>query len=387
MATSDHNDEFLSGRGIAVGLDELEDQLAGLWGPAVEQAAGPDVDAPAVTRVVLANLIVAGPAADQARRDRAVDAIAARYPSRIIMIRDDPDAPADLAAEVAALCHLPAPGSPQVCSERIALIAGPSGLGLVPAAVRSLLESELPTVLWWQGGRDRAPELLEALADEATRVLIDLPDPGTDRLVAAEAVDPSIHRSCRDLAWFGITRWREAIAGLFDPPYQDGPARIVGLRVATTGPPDSEAGREAVWLLAWLAGQWNWSPADRRAEGPTMTAEFRAQERSIPATIESLAAIDGAPIGVVEVELRLVGSDGPGRIQMQWQGGDHPAIRVEADCAPRCTLPRLAPAPDGRYESRVAAALESSRLDPPYDQARPIAAWLLGQPPASKSGT
>ena len=102
-----------------------------------------------MTRIVLANLVVASRLADAPRLDGVLDTLTTRYPCRAIVVlrTDEPDR--RVSAEVSALCHLPAPGLPQVCSERIVLRAGPRAVDLLPGAVRPLLETDLPFVLWW----------------------------------------------------------------------------------------------------------------------------------------------------------------------------------------------------------------------------------------------
>jgi hypothetical protein len=56
---------------------------------------------------------------------------------------------------------------------------------------------------------------------------------------------------------------------------------------------------------------------------------------------------------------------------------DATAVRIEAASGDLCRLPRLVEAPELDAARRVAAALESSRNDPPFQNALPIALWLL----------
>src|SRR5205085_1375723 len=173
-------DAFLSGQGIPVDLSRIEDELVQLWGPAAEREGGPDLEQPAVTRVALANLVVAALRADPGRLEGVLDTVVARYPSRAIVLRQDDRAGREVAAEVAALCHLPAPGLPQVCSERIVLRAGPGAVGLLPGAVRPLLEADLPFVLWWTSDPRAEGALLGDFGDERSRLRLDLPVRGAD---------------------------------------------------------------------------------------------------------------------------------------------------------------------------------------------------------------
>ena len=59
MMSASTSDSFLDGQGIPVNLPNIETELAKLWGPAAEQIGGPDLENPNVTRIVLANLVVA----------------------------------------------------------------------------------------------------------------------------------------------------------------------------------------------------------------------------------------------------------------------------------------------------------------------------------------
>ena len=174
------SDAFYEGQGIPVALAEVEDELDRLWGPAAEKTGGPELESPAVTRVALANLVLVDLGPVTTRLDATIAAITAHYPSRLIVLR--PSRAGDVgsrrvAAEVAAQCHLPTPGRPQVCSELIALRAAPEDLDLLPSAVRSLAEGDLHSILWWFDDPSQAPALLERLAEGSTRLILDRPDP------------------------------------------------------------------------------------------------------------------------------------------------------------------------------------------------------------------
>ncbi|HEY2158219.1 MAG TPA: glucose-6-phosphate dehydrogenase assembly protein OpcA, partial [Isosphaeraceae bacterium] len=257
-------DAFLSGQGIPVEPARIEDELTRLWGPAAERAGGPELDHPNVTRVVLANLIVETDEACAGRICVALDEVVARFPSRSIVLGRVESNERKVSAEVAALCHLPAPGMPQVCSERIVLKAGPVATDLLPGAVRPLLEADLPVVLWWTGDPRPDEALFRELARDATRVVLDLPDPGADVEALGLGLDPAIHPYARDSAWFAIAGWRELIAQFFDGP--DGPGAISRIRSVTieaTTPGAGQMPRLPVWLAAWIAGQLGWEGLKR----------------------------------------------------------------------------------------------------------------------------
>src|SRR5262249_39064439 len=152
-------------------------ELAKLWGPAAEQVGGPDVENPNVTRIVLANLVVEC-LDGRDELEPVLETVMARFPCRAIVVCGSEDHHRRITAEGSALCHLPAPGLAQVCSERIVLRAGPNAVDLIPGAIRPLLETDLPLLLWWTGDPRDHEALFRDLADECSRLVLDLADPG-----------------------------------------------------------------------------------------------------------------------------------------------------------------------------------------------------------------
>src|SRR4051812_20230591 len=190
MPETTTSDAFLNGQGVPVDLHDVETELLRLWGPAAERAGGPDLEHPHVTRIVLANVVALGREADAGRLQDALDTVTARYPCRTIVLRRTDEPGRSVAAEVSALCHLPAPGLPQVCSERIVLRAGPEAVDLLPGAVRPLLEADLPFVLWWTDDPRNDEAFFRDLADECSRLILDLPDPGAEPAAIRLGLDP-----------------------------------------------------------------------------------------------------------------------------------------------------------------------------------------------------
>ena len=350
-------------------------------GPAAESVGGPDLENPHVTRIALANLVVLAYQADAARLLPAIEAVAAQYPSRTIVMRRTEDPAREIRAEVSALCHLPAPGLPQVCSERIVLHAGPNATDLLPGAVRPVLEAELPFLLWWTHDPRRDEALFRDLADECTRLILDLPDPGPDVDAVRLGLDPGVCAHSRDVAWFGLTRWRELIAQFFDPPgHQETLQRINGVKIEVAAPSVEHTPRLALWLAAWLAGQLGWTPVGRpqRNEG-RLTARFQSGNGVVAVEVFTLAVPS-------RVEARLqsttitTGPGGPcGRETFRLARLDdrYPEVHVEIDSPAYCMLPRTVLAPELDPAHRVSAALESSRNDPPFVKALPHALWLM----------
>src|SRR5262249_31521396 len=157
--------------------------------------------------------------------------------------------------------HLPSPGLPQVCSERITLKAGSNAIDLLPGAVRSLLEANLPHLLWWTGDPREHQPLFRNLASACSRLVLDLPDPGADVGALRLGLDPALGTSSRDSVWFGLARWRELVAQFFDAPTDRGKLnRISSVTVEAHSRDPARIPRASIWLVSWLAGQLGWKP-------------------------------------------------------------------------------------------------------------------------------
>src|SRR4051794_31585181 len=274
-------DAFLSGEGVPVELHDIETELIRLWGPAAERAGGPVPEQPNVTRIVLANLVVIGQSADPARLREALDTVTTRFPCRTIVVRRNDEPGRAIAAEVSALCHLPAPGLPQVCSERIVLRAGPQAGDLLPGAIRPLLEAELPFVLWWADDPRGDEALYRDLGNECSRLILDLPDPGAEPAAVRFGLDLTISPFSRDTAWFALTRWRELVAQFFDPPCHNETLSLIDSFTIEAQVPGAADGalappRQALWLVARLAGQLHWRPQGRpERSGSRLRATYK----------------------------------------------------------------------------------------------------------------
>ena len=379
------SDAFLQGQGIPVDLREVETTLEQLWGPAAEMVGGPEPEHPTVTRIVLANLVIERLVPDAEALRPVVEAVITRYPCRAIVIRGSDDPERRITAEVSALCHLPDPGMPQVCSERILLHAGPNAVGLVAGAVRPLLEADLPLILWWTTDPRSNESLFRDLGDECSRLLLDLPDPGTSAASLALGLDPMICACSRDTAWSGLARWRELVAQFFDPPcHHETLNRVDSLQIEALSPDPAKPPRMAIWLAAWLAGQLGWKrqgkPVNQRTGlgssfraaflGPLGTLAVEIVTQAVPAEMPATPSLVG-------VTITARGPEGVETFCLKRPTPESPDVRIAAKAPDYCRLPGMVRSPELDPARRVAAALEASRFDRPFEKARPIALWLL----------
>ena len=383
---------LISGQGIPVELRNVEPELAKLWGPAAEQMAGPELENPHVTRVVLANLVVECLDGNVDSLEPVLETVIARFPCRAILLCGSADSARKITAEISALCHLPSPGLPQVCSERITLRAGPNAIDLLPGAVRSLLEANLPHLLWWTGDPRKHEPLFRDLASICSRIVLDLPDPGTDVSALRLGLDPALGTSSHDSVWFGLARWRELVAQFFDAREdREKLNRIGSVTVEAQSSDPAQTPRAAFWLVSWLAGQLGWKPqgqADHQAAADSsyvFSTGFLRPQGVVPVRIITRATPAGCSavpqIAAVTIKLQPTAGDNSSsetfRLVRPWPGS--PAVLVESETEKEGSsrLPRGINAPELDAAHRVATALEASRIDIPFRNALPIALGLM----------
>ena len=309
----------------------------------------------------------------------------AKFPCRAIVVLGSDSSDRHIHAEVSALCHLPAPGLPQVCSERIVLRAGTKALDLVPGAIRPLLEADLPMVLWWTGDPRKQESLFRDLGDECARLILDLPDPGAEAGALRLGLDRALCPSSRDSAWFGLARWRELVAQFFDPPCSlQSLKQIASIRIEALSPDPRRPPRAAIWLAAWFAGQLEWKPVGRPAlhvndiaSSLQSTFASDAGHVTVEITTRGFGAATLASPCLSSIELRTNSGQGAEVFRVSRPTPGSPAVRVEAEASDSCILPRVIDAPELDPARRIAAALESSRLDRPFDKALPFAIWMM----------
>ena len=388
------NEAFLRGIGVPVELPHIERELTRLWGESAQVAGGPEVRQPSVTRIVLCNLVVLG-------CPERLDEVQVAHPCRAILLGLDEGRGQKVEAEVAATCYLPAPGRPQVCSEKIALFAAPEAQRLLPSAVRALLEPDLPVVVWWSQppGDSERSELLAQLAADASRVLLDLPDPAPDCTLddLARFIEGHRLRYVHDLAWFGLTPWRDLIAQRFEPPDHRHLDRLTSLTIRTRTAGDSRVNppRIAGLLAGWFAGQLGWSLQGHRHHPPyddprdpqaalTIEAHYldRAGRRAIQVTLrhELDPQAQPAQIDAVALEWEEPEAVVPGCYRIERAHPGQPLVRLYVTSNNLCNLPGSSTVPELDPTGRLLTALQASRNDPPFDLAWNHARKLLTPP-------
>ena len=117
--------------------------------------------------------------------------------------------------------------------------------------------------------------------------------------------------------------------------------------------------------------------ASRNSPGPGGDIALSIVTRSSPAGIPARAQLMGVTI---TSRGSGAGRDAVETFRLRRPAPDSPAVLVQADAIDACRLPRHRRRPrETRLRARagVAATLESSCVDVPFQKALPIAFWLL----------
>ncbi len=249
-------ENFTAGIETTVDVALIHRQLRELW----QQAAESDS---AVTRACLFNLVVW--CESDKDRDAATAVIAdltSRYPCRTIVLRVESESPAGLEAAISAHCHLAGGGRKQVCSEQISLRTGASGAGHLTPTVLTLLEADVPTVLWWRGNFLKQPKMFRRLRSVADRVVFDTSHwAEAERWLEplAEVIAESPARHYADLSWTRLTLWRKLTADCFDDAqFLPLLPQIERLLISHGHEPGARV--RALLYAGWAATQLDWSP-------------------------------------------------------------------------------------------------------------------------------
>jgi hypothetical protein len=180
-------------------------------------------------------------------------------------------------------------------------------VGLAPRylnnAVAALRLSSLPAVVWWRGG---SADALGDLANLADRLVLDTVDPdvvwaGADTLFERTALT--------DLHWTCLTRWRAAVAHLFDLHHvQRGAASVRTLTIDATDP------YAARLFAGWLKSRLRWTPAVRieirtvKEDGPAplVSVKLAGDALAIALRVRSGHSCLEATVGGAEPTARIV---------------------------------------------------------------------------------
>lgn len=205
-------------------IAEIETELARAWG---SQDSGPteagDPGRHMAARTNVMNLVVIARRPELAERCAAtMHWLTGRHPSRTIVIQSaDPDGPSWLDARIEAHCVEPRADAPETCAETIYVTCGGEAGRHLSAVATPLIIHDLPVIVWWTG----EPPLTSAAAIDllagADRLVVDgstWSGDGLGRMREMAHLQDSTKLAISDFALMRQSRWREAIASIFDDP-------------------------------------------------------------------------------------------------------------------------------------------------------------------------
>jgi glucose-6-phosphate dehydrogenase assembly protein OpcA len=281
---------FAAGVETAVDVAQIERQLHKLWQLAAE--SGQDPSQRQITRACLFNFVAfCETDAELNHATETISTLTSRHPCRAIVLLAKLNEPhAELSASISAHCHLAGGARKQVCCEQISIRASGESTGQLAAAVLPLLESDLPTVIWWQGNFMARPASFQHLIAVADRLIYDTSAWEAPELFLGALSRVAIDQgrcSFVDLSWTRLGLWRKLTAECFDdPPCRPVLERIRSVRIAYGIRPGGRL--RALLYGGWLAAQLHWTPQDA-------TAKIRLNSRK---------DTEATAVGLLSVELK-----------------------------------------------------------------------------------
>ena len=222
------NEPTLRWRSRARSIAEIEQELVRIW---AQSGVDPnvDIDGDHVTdrhvaaRTSVMNLVVIARRPEVGERCSAtIQRLVGRHPSRTTIVQPaDPDGPSWLDAQIVAHCIMPRPDAPETCAETILITCGGEAGRHLDAIVAPLLIHDLPVTVWWPDEPPFGTEPVNDLLAMADRLVVDGSTWHGTGLAQLHRMAASAQRfpiAVSDFAMVRQSRWREAIAAIFDIP-------------------------------------------------------------------------------------------------------------------------------------------------------------------------
>jgi glucose-6-phosphate dehydrogenase assembly protein OpcA len=261
MTDSSSLQTFTTGDATPVGVSQIERELRALWRHGAESER--------VARACLFNLIAwCESESDREVITKTIGGLTRRHPCRAIVLLAEPErAEPLLEAAISAHCHLAGGGRGHVCSEQISIRAAGESVAQLAPTVFSLVESDLPTVLWWRGNFLESQDFFRRLLTATDRVIFDSarwPDAECWLPVLAAEIHGTPPPVFADLNWTRLTLWRRLTADCFDDPaFRVVLPRLERVCVSHGG--GAGARLRALLYAGWLADKLGWPPRDAAA--------------------------------------------------------------------------------------------------------------------------
>jgi glucose-6-phosphate dehydrogenase assembly protein OpcA len=223
------NEPELRWRSRARSIEEVEQELARIWSQSELEGSRADVDGDHVAdrhvsaRTSVMNLVVIAARPEVGERCSAtIQRLVGRHPSRTTIVQPaDPDGPSWLDAQIVAHCIMPRADAPETCAETIHLVCGGESGRHLDAIVAPLLIHDLPVTVWWPDEPHFGSAPVDDLLEMSDRLIVDGSGWHGTGLAQLRRMAESSRRfpiAISDFAMVRQSRWREAIAAIFDIP-------------------------------------------------------------------------------------------------------------------------------------------------------------------------
>jgi len=227
-APSRPNEPILRWKSRAHSIEEVEQELARIWHES-NLDLSVDMDGDHVNdrhigaRTSVMNLVVIAGRPEVGERCAAtIQRLVGRHPSRTTIVQPaDPDGPSWLDAQIVAHCIMPRADAPETCAETVHLTCGGESGRHLDAIVAPLLIHDLPVTVWWPDEPPFGGAQVNDLLVMADRLVVDgsgWHGTGLTQLRRMAAIAHRLPLAISDFAMVRQSRWREAIAAIFDIP-------------------------------------------------------------------------------------------------------------------------------------------------------------------------
>jgi len=344
---------------------------------------------------VLNLVVIAGDAATADRCGKTISGTAGRHPSRSLLISEsDPDGPPGLDASIQAIATN-AVGRPETGAEMIRVTThGETGKHLASIIV-PLLVHDLPVAMWWPGQPTLASHRSDRLLPIADRLIVDGSEwsgNGLDLLGQLAEISESRRPGTRlgthrplvvvDFALVRQSRWREALASVYDLPDLRphlGAVRSIDVVYSAHDERDTDGTTNVVrplYHVAWLASRLGMSVVEplKRTHLGHRTALLRQRDHEVSVTLRpEVSELEVGSSVRVELTSRLRGAEMTGFVT----AGDCTVDVVVNDCG-RERVRRTYNAPRLNEVDLLSRAVEEGGADPLAAAALEKVCRLLG---------
>src|SRR5262245_38580554 len=380
----------LAWRSRATSIEGIERELARIWAhPSMERDIDLDqdgvLDRQVGARTSVMNLVVVARRPEIGERCASIiHDLTGRHPSRtLIVLPSDPDGPSWIDASIQAHCVVASETAPATCAETIYLNCGGESGRHLEAVVAPLLIHDLPVTLWWPDEPPPAGHVAANAFEVCDRLVVDSSTwrgSGLPQLLRLATLESTFAMAISDFALVRQSRWREAIASVFDHPDILPFVRAIR-RITVTYAIREEGADQAnivkpVYHVAWLASRLEMRVAQplHGADGGMLIAMLRNGRHEVQVVIRpTLSELPAGTTLRVEVAAEVQGSELRADITAEQE-----AVHARVWRDDERILERGFNAPRRNDLDLLADAIEAGGRDPVAVGALTMAARLIG---------